>query len=142
MASKAKTGFDINKKGIQELWRIHQKVAGRGAGRKYGVDVLNRAAIVFVAACWESFAEDLAVQAFDFMLLNVRSSDNIPIKVRNPASKPIFDAKDSRRIWELADAGWRKVLTTHKSATLDHWLGTFHTPKAVNRSGIPGGSIP
>jgi len=40
------------------LWVIHEEVAGQGAGRKYGIDVLNRAAIVFVTACWESFVED------------------------------------------------------------------------------------
>jgi hypothetical protein len=42
MGSKARDSFQENKKDIQELWSIHQQVGGPGAGRKYGVDVLNR----------------------------------------------------------------------------------------------------
>jgi hypothetical protein len=129
MPSKAKGRFDQNKKDIDELWGIHQAVAGEGVGRKHGVDVLNRAAIVFVTACWESFVEDLATEAFDFMLAKVPSADRIPAKVRDHATKPLFDQKDSRKLWDLADAGWRAVLTAHRNATLERWLGHFHTPK-------------
>src|SRR2546422_11022276 len=110
MPSKAKQRFDQNKKDIDELWRILQTVAGEGVGRKHGVDVLNRAAIVFVTACWESFIEDLATEAFDFMLSKVLSADKIPAKVRDHATKPLFDQKDSRKVWDIADAGWRAVL--------------------------------
>lgn len=129
MPSKAKQGFDQNKKDIDELWVIHESVAGGGVGRKHGVDVLNRSAIVFVTACWESFIEDLAAEAFDFMLANVPTADKIPTKVRDYATKPLFDQKDSRKVWDLADAGWRSVLTAHRQATIERWLGHFHTPK-------------
>jgi len=129
MQSNAKNRFDANKRDIDELWRIHEEVAGVGAGRKHGVDVLNRAAIVFVTACWESFIEDLAVEAFDFMLSNVPSADKIPSKVRDQATKPLFEQEDSREVWKLADNGWRALLSSHRGSTLEKWLGHFHTPK-------------
>lgn len=128
MPSKAKTAFLENSKDIAELWRIHQEVAGQGAGRKYGVEVLNRAAIIFITACWESYIEDLATEAFDFLLGNAASSNAIPTKVKSLATKSIWDQKDSTKVWDIADAGWRTLLIEHKSLTLQHWLGPFNTP--------------
>jgi hypothetical protein len=40
MPSKSKANFDENKKDIDQLWAIHEEVAGGGPGRKHGVDVL------------------------------------------------------------------------------------------------------
>lgn len=135
MPSKAKDKFDENKKDVDQLWVIHEEVAGQGPGRKYGVDVLNRAAIVFVTACWEAFVEDLATEAFDFLLANVPTALAVPPKVRDLATRPVFDQKDSRKVWELADAGWRAILIAHKAAALERWIGSLNTPKSpqINR---------
>lgn len=132
MSSKARAGFEENKKDIDELWGIHTQVAGEGVGRKHGVDVLNRAAVVFVTACWESFVEDLVVEAFDFVLANVSVASAISSKVRDKVTKPLFEQKDSRKVWELADGGWRTLMIAHKAATIESWLGNFHTPKSAN----------
>jgi hypothetical protein len=127
--SKAKTNFDENKADIDQLWSIHQDYAGKGAGRKHGVEVLNRAAIIFITAIWESFVEDLATEAFDFLLANAPNSTVIPSKVKVAATRPMFDQKDSRKVWDLADDGWRSILTSHKADALKRWLGEFNTPK-------------
>lgn len=131
MPSNAKNAFIENSKDIAELWEIHQEISGQGAGRKYGVEVLNRSAIVFVTACWESYVEDLAAESFDFLLANATTSTVIPPKVKTLATKVIFDQKDSTKIWDLADGGWRTLLLNHKSATLQQWLGSFNTPKTA-----------
>src|ERR1051326_8527632 len=55
MASNSRQAFNARKADIDHLWRIHTEMAGQGKGRKYDVEVLNRAAIVFVADCWEAF---------------------------------------------------------------------------------------
>lgn len=130
MPSKAKGTFDQNQKDIGQLWEIHEEIAGQGAGRKYGVDVLNRAAIVFITACWESFVEDLATEAFDFLLAKVPNALAVPVKVRDFATRPVFEQRDSRKVWELADSGWRSVLQAHRAAVLDRWVGTLNTPKS------------
>jgi hypothetical protein len=131
MPSVAKSQFAENKKDIDQLWSIHQDVAGAGPGRKHGVDVLNRAAIVFVTACWESYVEDLATEAFDFMLANAAVATAIPMKVRNFATKELFEQKDSRKIWDIADAGWKSLLQAHKAATLKRMIGHFNTPQTA-----------
>jgi hypothetical protein len=63
MPSTSKKAFDDNKKDIEGFWKIHEKAAGSGRGRKHKVEVLNRAVIVFVTACWEAYVEDVAHEA-------------------------------------------------------------------------------
>jgi len=136
MPSTAKRNFDENRQDVEQLWLIHQEVAGGGVGRKYGVDVLNRAAIVFITACWESFVEDVATEAYDFLLTNVRTALDVPSKVRDMVTRPLFEQKDSRKVWDLADAGWRPLLAAHRDATLGRWIGTLNTPKSGQVNGL------
>lgn len=123
------------------LWHIHVEVAGPGRGRKHRVDVLNRAAVVFISACWESYVEDVATEAFDFMLAEVDTPDAIPAKVRTLASRELRDAKDERRLWELAGTGWRKIMADHRDAVVRAWLRDFNTPKAKQVSDLFCGLI-
>lgn len=131
MPSNAKTKFDENKRDVDQLWAIHQEVAGQGQGRKHGVDVLNRAAIVFITACWESFVEDLVTEAFDYIMTHVPNAQAVPSKVRDLATKSIFDQKDSRKVWDIADSGWRGLLIAHKDNALQKWVGKLNTPKTL-----------
>ena len=128
MPSKAKRAFLKNQEDLTELWNIHEQVAGEGPGRKHGVEVLNRATIIFVTACWESYIEDLATEAFDALLAGASSATALPAKVRTLATKSIWDQKDASKVWDIADGGWRTLLAGHRKATLQHWLGTFNTP--------------
>lgn len=128
MSSTAKIAYDANHTDTEQLWEIHNNYKGPDQGRH----VLNKAAVIFITATWESFVEDLAMEAFDFMLANVATYDKVPVKVRAFATQSIFDQKDSRKVWELADNGWRTVLTAHREATRQNWLGSFNTPKWGN----------
>ena len=56
--------------------------------------------------------------------------DAFPTKVRTLGSREIREAKDERRVWELAGDGWRKVLQDHREATKAKWLKDFNTPKS------------
>jgi RiboL-PSP-HEPN len=141
MPSQASTRFTENKKDIEMLWHIHTEVAGPGKGRKHRVDVLNRSAIVFISACWESYIEDVAVEAFDFLLSKADTPDLIPAKVRTIASRELREAKDERRIWELAGSGWQKVLENHRNMVRETWLKDFNTPKSRQVSDLFSGLI-
>lgn len=131
MGSTAKIAFDKNKADVDQLWVIHEGFAGAGAGRKRDVEVLNRTAMVFITACWESYVEDIAKESFEFMLNSVSQANDIPVKVRNFATKPIFDQKDSTKVWAIADKGWQALLIAHKEEALKKWLGNFNTPKCA-----------
>lgn len=112
------------------LWHIHAEVAGRGKGRQHRKDVLNRAAIVFISACWESYIEDAAREAFDSLLEHSTTPDVFPAKVRTLAAKGLRESSDERRIWELAGSGWKTVLIDYRDFVLEEWLKDFNTPKS------------
>lgn len=92
------------------------------------LEILHRAAFVFVAACWESYIEDVATEAFDFLLQSAVTPDIFPAKVRVLASRHLLKDKDERRIWELV-TGWKDILKAHRQAILEVSLWGFNTPK-------------
>lgn len=121
--------FVENQEDIEQLWVIHEDYAGEGRGRKHGVEVLNRSVIVFVTAIRESFIEDLAQEAFDYLITHASDSSHIPQKIKNHIAAAVLNQKDPDRVWEVADLGWKQVLASHKSAVLEKWVGNFNTPK-------------
>ncbi|MGU3781833.1 HEPN domain-containing protein [Burkholderia metallica] len=136
MPSNAKNTFEINKADIEKLWEIHKEIGGEGRGRKYGVEVLNRSVIIFVTACWESYIEDLAVEAFDFLLTHAPTAAAIPNKVKSLAIKDIKNDPNPLKLWDLADTGWQAILLAHKAEVHEKWLGKFNTPKSEQVDGL------
>lgn len=134
MTSQSSAKFAQSRKDILMLWHIHAEVAGRGKGRKHRADVLNRAVIVFVSACWESYVEDSARETYDRLLQVSTTPDVFPSRVRTLAARELRESKDERRIWELAGSGWKSVLSDHRDAVLERWLKNFNTPKSKQTS--------
>ena len=130
MCSQARLRFLENKKDIDILWNIYAEVSKTGSARKQRADVINRAAIVFISACWESYIEDVAIEAFDYLLDHASTPDVFPAKVTTLATKELRESKDERRIWELAGSGWRKILKGHRDNIHEKWLQDFNTPKS------------
>jgi hypothetical protein len=129
MPSAARAAFAENKADIDRLWQIHEEVAGKGPGRKHDVEVLNRAAVVMITACWESFVEDVALEAFDYLVANAPTADKIPGKVQSLATQDIVKEKDPAKLWALADTGWRAVLQAHRAGVKQTWVDSLNTPK-------------
>ena len=136
MPSLARDRFETNRADVERLWEIHQFVAGDERGRKYRVDVINRAAIVFICACWESFVEDLAADGLDFLVQRAPDAKRIPNKLKGK----IYDSLDSKngpKVWDsLTDESWRELLISRRSEIMEDWLGKFHTPKAEKVAGL------
>jgi len=130
-----------NTSDVDRLLEIHKDVTGTQRGRRRGVEVLNKSGVVLLTAAWEAFVEDLAQEAFDFLLKHAKSSDLIPPKVRTLASKRLKDAADGIKVWQLAGPGWRKVLLSHKARLMERHIGTFNTPKPNNIDSLFQGLI-
>ncbi len=130
LSSNAKLNFEANKADIDRLWNIHTEVAGAGPGRKYDVEVLNRSAIVFITSCWEAYVEDVAMEAFNYLLSNATSATQIPSKVKALAVADMVSASDKEvRVWDLADKGWHTVLQSHQTTARSKWVDSLNTPK-------------
>lgn len=114
---------------VERLTELHETIAGDSAGRRYGLEVLNKSGIVLLVACWEAFVEDLAQSAFDYMLLEATSHTTFPPRVLAKASQGLKQAQDGREIWKLAGDGWKAVLQAHRTEVLDEYIGKLNTPK-------------
>ena len=117
---------------VRRLLQIHRNVAGNERGRKYGVEVLNKSAIVLLVACWEAYVEDLAKASFDRLLDAASNHSVFPMTVLTRASKPLKDSSDERAVWDLAGSGWRQVVETHRDTTLEKYVDRLNTPSAKN----------
>ncbi|MCR9092995.1 MAG: HEPN domain-containing protein [bacterium] len=114
---------------VDRLLEIHSEIAGKTVGRKYKVEVLNRSALVLLVACWEAFVEDLATNAFEFLLANANDPSVFPTKVRVAATRELRSHPDETKVWELAGDNWKKVLVNHKHTTLKRHVGRLNTPR-------------
>ncbi len=117
---------------VERLVEIHTKIAGEGRGKRGGVEVLNKSAIVLLVACWESFIEDVASSAFNIILDKAKTPKAFPNKVLVLASKNLRENKDETKVWGLAGSGWKKILKKHREKILKKYIGTFNTPKTKN----------
>jgi hypothetical protein len=93
------------------------------------VAILNKSGIVLAVSCWEAFVEDLASHAFDCLLDGAATPTVFPRRVLTLASKELRESQDARRVWELADIGWRDVLKAHKEEMLRRSVGRLNTPR-------------
>ena len=69
--SEAREKFEKSKREIENLLEIHTKMDGERIGttgrRPNRVQVLHRAAIVMITACWQAYLEDLFRKAFEYL---------------------------------------------------------------------------
>jgi hypothetical protein len=121
-----------NMQEVDRLTAIHETLTGTARGRRHRVEVLNKSAIVLITACWEAFVEDSATQAFDFLLTHAKTPDRFPIKIRVLASRELKNSTDERMVWNLAGAGWKKVLKDYRNEILKRFVVSLNTPRPAN----------
>lgn len=124
--------FTENLKEVDQLMKIHAQITGKGRGRRANVQTLNKSAIVLTTAVWETFIEELVSASFDFMISNANDHKVIPYSVLTRASAELKNDKDARRVWELADSGWKEILRKYKRGILQKEIDYFHVPRPEN----------
>jgi hypothetical protein len=118
-----------NLQDVTRLTEIHTQLSGKSPGRKHGVEVLNKSAIVLLVACWESFIEGLATNSFDALLKRARTPQVFPNKVLALSGTELKQQPNDTAIWTLAGHGWRSVLQAHRDEVLERHVGKLNTPK-------------
>lgn len=121
---------------VLRLLQIHRKLAGKKPGCPPDLEVLNKAAVVLLVACWEAFIEDLAKSAFDAILTVADSPDIFPSKVLTLASKSLRESQNESEVWKLAGDGWKKVMVAHRDAIFDRYIGRLNTPRPQQVDGL------
>ena len=129
MPSKARKSLDANLKDIGQLLALHQLVGGKGQGRRYGLEVLNKSAIVLITAYWEAYCEDIAAEALAHIVANSKSSAVLPNELKKQLAKELKDAAHELEIWKIADHGWKKHLSERLDKLKERRNWDFNTPK-------------
>jgi hypothetical protein len=98
--------FDQNAADVQRLLEIHTDLTGDRPGRRYGIEVLNKSAIVLISAIWEAYCEDVVSEALDHLLQQL-SPDKLPEDLKTQIAKELRKNPDDRAVWQLAGFGWK-----------------------------------
>ena len=130
MAAKQFQNLKRNITDVRRLLEIHEIIAGKSAGYKHNVEVINKSGVVLLVASWEAFIEDLALTAFEAMLSKATKVATFPNKVLTLASRDLRQSPDETQVWKLAERGWKAVLRQHKNRILEKHIGDFNTPRA------------
>ena len=82
MPSRAFSDFRENARDVQRLLDLHKDTGGIAQGRRYGLEVLNKSAIVLLTSFWEAYCEDIAAEALAHIVTHAASADKLPIELR------------------------------------------------------------
>lgn len=135
--SQAKNKFDSNKKDIDCLLEIHEKMdemdgrdPDRPGRRPEQVQVLHRAAIVMIIACWQAYVQDRFREVFQYLLdRSGNDPHKMPHDMKSYACRKIEENKNKIFIWNFSGDGWKTMLEEYAEEKLDK----FSSPSAENR---------
>lgn len=130
MASQARKAFDQNVKDVDRLLEVHADVGGDAQGRRFGLEVLNKSAIVLITAIWEAYCEDLAAEALEHLVTNVSSGSALPKDLKKKIATDIKADQNDLAMWDLADAGWKARAEARLASLMAERNRRLNTPKS------------
>jgi hypothetical protein len=132
MASKARKAFDANVGDIKRLLEIHADIGGDAKGRRYGLEVLNKSAIVLITAFWEAYCEDIASEALKHLIHHSSSASSLPKELKKQIAAELKKEVNDLAVWDLADDGWKAKLNSRLAALTAARNKKLNTPKSEN----------
>lgn len=129
MASKARKAFDDNVNDVNRLLELHAKEGGKGKGRRYDLEALNKSAIVLITAFWEAYCEDIAEEALAHIIEHAQDSSALPDSLQKVVLNDLKQEKHDLAMWKLADDGWRSVLRDQFDDLKERRNRKLNTPK-------------
>ncbi len=132
MPSKAWGAFLANTKDIERLLQLHVQAGGVQRGRRFGLEVLNKSAIVLITSFWEAYCEDVAAEGLSHLIDLAPKATALPEGLRKAIAKELKSDHHELRVWDLAGDGWRKVLRARAEALREARNRRLNTPKTEN----------
>lgn len=132
MESNAKQNFDKNCEDINKLLELHELSGGSSRGRRYGLEVLNKSAVVLICAIWEAYCEDIAAEGLEKIVNDATSADNLSEDIKKQVVKYLEKEKHDLKAWKLADEGWRDFLRSMLVDLQEQRNRNLNTPKSDN----------
>lgn len=132
MPSKARVSLDENMKDVEGLLKLHEEKGGVGPGRRYGLEVLNKSAIVLITSFWEAYCEDIAEEGLECIVTHAKTTDSLPKEIKKIIAKELKADANELAIWSISDDKWRAVLRGHLEALQEVRNRKLNTPKYKN----------
>jgi hypothetical protein len=129
MPSRACAAFDENAKDVDRLLKIHSDVGGDQKGRRYGLEVLNKSAIVLITAIWEAYCEDLSAEALEHIVTNAAVALDLPKELRKQIASEVRQ-ENELAMWDLADGGWKTKAKSRLTRLTAERNWRLNSPKA------------
>jgi len=132
MQSKSHKLFNENAQDIDRLLKLHEEKGGTSQGRRRGLEVLNKSAIVLITSIWEAYCEDIASEGLEHIVKHGDTPDSLPKEIRKIIAKELKNDLNELSVWSLCGDGWKCLL----KARLDKLQGQrnkkLNTPKSEN----------
>lgn len=125
--SAAYEAFTSNRADVDRLMQLHGDISGSAPGRKYGVAVLNKSAIVLLCASWEAYCEDIVSEVVQHYVDHAPEPNALPPALRNRIATELHS--DKMLMWTLAGDGWRAVLASRLADLKVERDRKLNTPK-------------
>lgn len=132
MASNARKSFDSNVEDIRKLLQLHEQQGGGSQGRRYGLEVLNKSAIVLITSYWEAYCEDIAAEGLEHIVKHAKDASSLPKELRKQIAKELEKDANDLAVWSLADDGWRDCLKKRLKDLQEARNRKLNTPKSGN----------
>ena len=132
MPSLARKAFDENTQDIERLIELHSMTGGTETGRRYGLEVLNKSAIVLITAFWEAYCEDVAAEGLTHIVEHTTSADALPKAIKQRVAAELKQHPHELELWKVADDGWRQYLNERLENFREVRNRKLNTPKTAN----------
>jgi hypothetical protein len=130
--SKARNAFEDNYTDVERLLEIHSDLTGNKAGKRRGVEVLNKSGIVLMCAVWEAYCEDIAAETIDHVIEHAPNATVLSKTLRKNVAAELKADLNGSAMWKLADAGWRDYLRSRTQAMAKERNRNLNAPKTEN----------
>ena len=121
--------FEENVKDVERLIELHEEFSGTERGRRVGVEVLNKAAVVFMCAGWEAYVEDLADEVVQHYVNHLSETAQLPVDLRKTVARELEAQSSKVAVWKLAGDGWKKELRARLKGMREKRNLGLSTPK-------------
>jgi hypothetical protein len=132
MPSKAGRSFQQNARDIECLLELHQEKGGPSPGRRRGLEVLNKSAIVLITSFWEAYCEDIAAEGLEHIVKYGASSDSLPKEIKQIIAKELKSDSNDLSVWSLSGDGWKLILKTRLARMQQQRNKRLNTPRTQN----------
>ncbi len=132
MSSKAYKAFRENAADVTKLLALHEGEGGTKPGRRFGLEVLNKSAVVLITSYWEAYCEDIVSEGLTRLVNKAPSAAKLPTELKKLIAKELKADTHELRIWDLSDNGWRDVLRRRLTELQEKRNRRLNTPKAEN----------